>query len=197
MLAVFADVKPSFTRVWAMPSAETFSIPPIRQLVSWHLHHARVSVDPFARNSRAATFTNDLNPGTAAEYHMDAVDFLRAMATKEVIADLVLLDPPYSPRQITECYAAAGLKATTSDTQNSRFMADVRDAVEAITRRGSVVLSFGWNSTGMGDRWTTDSIMLVCHGGAHNDTICLVQRQNEDALLTDYLASHPVDRSAA
>jgi hypothetical protein len=81
-----SDVIP-FSRVWAMPSAETFSIPPIRDFVRKYLAGSTVSIDPFARNSRLATFTNDLCPDTEAQYHLDAEDFLHQMREEGVVAD--------------------------------------------------------------------------------------------------------------
>jgi hypothetical protein len=39
-----------------------------------------------------------------------------------------------------------------------------------------VVLSFGWNSAGMGDFFEPVELLLVAHGGAHNDTICVAER---------------------
>ena len=39
----------TLTRRWSMPSSETFSIPPIRELI-WR-YATGVIVDPFARNS--------------------------------------------------------------------------------------------------------------------------------------------------
>lgn len=96
-----------FSRQWAMPNADTFSVPCIGDFVKSYL--TGVSVDPFARNKRWATYTNDLNPNTEAEYHMDAVAFLEMLAGQGLKADVLLLDPPYSPRQVTECYADAGL----------------------------------------------------------------------------------------
>src|SRR5689334_16593750 len=104
-----------FSRVWAMPSSDTFDCKPIGELVKRYLADSRVSVDPFARNKRWATHTNDLNPNTAAEHHMDAEAFLRTIAPGTV--DLAIVDPPYSPRQISEAYAEAGLKAGMKDTQ--------------------------------------------------------------------------------
>ena len=43
----------------------------------------------------------------------------------------------------------------------------------------TVVLSFGWNSTGMGSGFEPVEIMLVAHGGAHNDTICFAEKMVE------------------
>lgn len=168
---------PAMARVWAMPSEDTFSIAPIKAFVRRHMRG--VSVDPFARNKRWATYTNDLNPHTEAEHHLDAVDFLRKLDGEGVRADTVIFDPPYSPRQIAECYAAAGLTATMADTQSARFKRECRDAIRALCAPGTVVLSFGWNSVGMGPLYRTDEILLVCHGGDHNDTICLAQTMVE------------------
>lgn len=157
-----------------MPNADTFSVKPIGDFVQRYL--TGVSVDPFARNKTWATYTNDLNPNTAAREHMDAEVFLNGLADVGVTADCVLLDPPYSPRQISECYAEAGLKAGMKDTQNAALYARVRTAARRLCKPGTIVLSFGWNSTGMGKTFETIELMLVAHGGAHNDTICLAQR---------------------
>lgn len=166
-----------------MPSADTFSVKPIGAFV--HKYLRGVSVDPFARNKQWATHTNDLNPATTAQHHMKAEDFLEMLAAQGVQADVILLDPPYSPRQITECYSAAGLTAGMKDTQSS-FWTKVRASAKKLCKPGTVVLSFGWNSTGMGKEFETLEIMLVAHGGAHNDTICVAQRMPA-ASLADLL----------
>ena len=162
------------SRQWAMPNAETFSVKPIGDFVQKYM--SGVSIDPFSRNKQWATYTNDLNPGTSAAYHMDAVDFLTMLVNDGVQADCVLFDPPYSPRQITECYAAAGLSTSMKTTQNGRLYKECRDAIRKLCKPGSVVLSFGWNSVGMGKLFSIEEIMLVSHGGAHNDTICMAER---------------------
>ena len=166
-------MKPEFSRVWAMPSADTFDVRPIGDFVRRHL--SGVSVDPFARNKDWATHTNDLNPATSAQHHMDAVEFLKMLADQAIEADTIIFDPPYSPGQIAECYRSAGLTATMRDTQNARLMADCRREILRLCKIGTKVLSFGWNSVGMGSHFITNEILLVCHGGAHNDTICLAQ----------------------
>lgn len=164
------------TRSWAMPNRDTFSIGPIFNLISRHMRG--VVVDPFARNSKLATHSNDLDPSTSAQHHMDAVDFLAMLAEQGVRADTVLVDPPYSPRQISECYKAMGRSVSTTDTQNAAMMARIRAGVRGISGRGTVVMTFGWNSVGMGEAAGFDKveILMVCHGGQHNDTICVVER---------------------
>ena len=168
-----------FTRHWAMPNHNTFSIPPIRDIVNKYLFVSKVSIDPFARNARLATYTNDLSPDTSAEFHMDAEEFLKLMAERGVSADLVLFDPPYSPRQISECYKSIGREVGMAATQNGKLYKRVRDMIVPVLAPGAIVLSFGWNSAGMGKERAFEQIeiMLVCHGSAHNDTIVVVEKK--------------------
>jgi hypothetical protein len=162
--------------MWDMPNCETFNVPCIAQFVKWYLSKSKVSIDPFSRNKRWATYTNDLDPNTAAESHLDAEEFLIGLRG-HVVADLVLLDPPYSPRQISECYKNIGKEVGIADTQSSVLYSRVRSAIYPLICEGGVVLSFGWNSVGMGKGWEIEQILMVCHGGAHNDTICIAERK--------------------
>ena len=57
-----------YSREFAMPNAETFSIKPIKKFVHRYTYGDKVIVDPFARNSKMGTITNDLNPETDAQY---------------------------------------------------------------------------------------------------------------------------------
>lgn len=168
-----------FSRVWAMPSPDTFTIAPIREFICHYLAASKLSVDPFARNCLFASYTNDLNPNTTARFHMDAGEFLIKLANDGLKFDLVIFDPPYSPRQISECYKGIGLACGTSETQNAVLYKRVRDALLPVLAPKAVVLSFGWNSSGMGIKrgFEIEEIKLVAHGGAHNDTICLAERR--------------------
>jgi hypothetical protein len=162
-----------------MPNAATFIVKPIGHFVQRYMASAKVSVDPFARNREWATYTNDIDPRTSAQSHQDAEAFLAGLASKNINADLALFDPPYSPRQISEHYRAAGLSVTQEDTQSGRLFRRVRNAIDKIVTPGGIVLSFGWQSVGMGTGRGYELIetMLVAHGGGHNDTICIAERK--------------------
>lgn len=182
-----------FSREWAMPSANTFSIPPIQSLLL-RLCSGGVVVDPFARNATFGSITNDLNPNTCARYHMKAEDFSAMLVEKGVVADVVLFDPPYSPRQISECYQSVGMKAGMEDTQNGRLYRVVKDGLSKIVRPGGIAISFGWNSAGFGLKrgFVQEEILLVPHGGGHNDTIVVVERKLEpDETLWSSLIEEP------
>ncbi len=168
-----------FSRTFAMPNAATFEIKPIGEFVRSYLDQSKVSVDLFARNGGWATYTNDINPNTVAMYHEDAENFVGIMRHMEAWPDLALFDPPYSPRQIAEHYREAGVAITRESTQNGHLSKRVRDALDEIMAPRGIVLSFGWNSVGMGKERGYDQIelLLVAHGGAHNDTICLAEQK--------------------
>lgn len=137
--------------------------------------------DPFARDKRWATHTNDLNPATQAESHMDAEKFLGWLNYRNVKADIVIFDPPYSPRQISECYKSVGLEVGMKETQSALLYQRVRNAIVPILTEDAIVLSFGWNTVGMGKKHGFEiiEILLCCHGGAHNDTICMAEKRSK------------------
>lgn len=169
-----------FSRVFAMPNANTFSIKPIGEFVARYIAASPgKSIDPFARNNTHADWRNDLNPTTTAPFHLDAADFCRAAMARGARCTLALFDPPYSPRQISECYKNIGREVTTADTQNAALYKRVRDSLDPLIAPGGIVLSFGWSTNGMGKGrgYEIVEILLVAHGGAHNDTICLAERK--------------------
>ena len=163
-----------FSRTWAMPNHNTFSIKPIGEIINKYIFGT--SLDPFARNNNLASITNDLDPECTAEFHMDALDFLRTI--KPASIDTVLFDPPYSVRQVSECYKRLGRTVNMQTTQSS-FWSNLKAEIARITKQGSIVISFGWNSGGIGKKLGFEQleIMLVAHGGPHNDTIVVVERK--------------------
>jgi len=46
-------------------------------------------------------------------------------------------------------------------------------------KHDGIVVSFGWNSGGIGKKYgfEIEEILLVPHGGSHNDTIVTVERK--------------------
>lgn len=171
-------------RQWAMPSSETFSIPPIKAVVEWEVMHVPdggTIIDPFARASVYGTMTNDLDPEQPADFHMDALDFLNGIGSES--ADLVLYDPPYSPRQASECYRKVGREKLANNVTNSGYWARCLDEVARITKNGGSVVSCGWNTNGVGATrgFEIDSILIVAHGGRHNDTLVTVETKKAAA----------------
>ena len=163
-------------RVWAMPHKNTFSIKPIGELVERYTSGEKVIIDPFANNSKIGTITNDLNTKFDTDYHLDALDFLKKMKTQ--FADVVLYDPPYSPRQVKECYEGVGITVTAEHTKAS-WRAKHLDEIARIVKPNGLCLSFGWNTNGVGKKrgFEIIEILIVAHGGSKNDTLCTVERK--------------------
>lgn len=103
-------------RKWAMPNKNTFDIKPIYDLIKEEIDDG-MWIDPFANKNKIAKITNDLNKSFDTDYHLDALDFLKLFCPNSV--DGILYDPPYSPRQIKECYESVGLQTTNKDTMSS------------------------------------------------------------------------------
>lgn len=161
-------------RIWSMPNKNTFEIPPIKALLEEEVDLSEYWIDPFANRNKIASVTNDLNLEYDTDYHLDALEFLRLFDDSSV--DGVLYDPPYSPRQVSECYNDVGYTVTW-DTTKASFWGNHKREISRIVKIGGKVITFGWNSGGIGYKYgfEIERILLVPHGGWHNDTICTVE----------------------
>lgn len=169
------------TRTWQMPNSNTFSIKPISNLIGKYLSDDMLSIDPFANTSRLAKITNDLNPDYPTDFHLDAIDFLERFETESV--DFILYDPPYSLRQVSECYKGVGREVTMETTQASWNTAH-KSQIKRILKPNGICMCFGWNSNGIGSSdMELLEVLLVAHGGQHNDTIVTVERKIQGHLF--------------
>lgn len=166
-------------RIWSMPNKNTFEIRPIKALLQEEVDLSRYWIDPFANQNKLASVTNDLSTEYDTDYHLDALDFLRLFGDASV--DGVLYDPPYSPRQVSECYNDVGYSVTW-DTTKASFWGNHKREISRIVKIGGKVITFGWNSGGIGYKYGFEirRILMVPHGGWHNDTICTVEVKTHD-----------------
>ena len=165
-----------FDREWAMPTESTFDIDAIERLIATEIDASPgLWVDPFSGGTRYADVTNDLNPELPSDETMQATEFLDTFDEGAVDGG-VLFDPPYSPRQIKECYESVGLETSMESTQ-ATFWTDVKRAIKRVCGADATVVTCGWNSGGVGKNrgFSIRRILLVAHGGWHNDTIVTVE----------------------
>lgn len=160
-------------RVWAMPNKWTFQIKPIKKLLDRYVGDGKGWIDPFAGESSPAEITNDINPERKANYHLHAVDFAQQLNGNKFKG--VLFDPPYSLRQVKECYDKIGKDMSYDDTLDASF-GKVKDAIAS---KIGLAICCGWNTNGFGINrgFELVEILLVAHGGHHNDTIVTVERK--------------------
>lgn len=155
-------------RKWAMPGRWTFKIQPITKLIQEEWIEG-IWIDPFAGEFSPAHIRNDISPDRKAEYHLDALEFLRQQESNSV--DGILYDPPYS---ITQARMYGKKKFSSM-----KYWGDCKNEMARVLKPGGKIISFGWNSNGIGKGryFEKTRILLVPHGGSKNDTIVVVEKK--------------------
>lgn len=108
------------SRKWEMPNSRTFKIKCIQSLILSYIKDSYKVLDPYANEASIKNYlyceyiNNDLDPQYNTNYHLEAQEFLKLFDTNSI--DLVLNDPPYSPRQLSECYKSFNRSVTYKDT---------------------------------------------------------------------------------
>lgn len=150
-------------------------MPPIQKVLDEYVGKGIGWIDPFCGWTSPAELTNDINPKCPAHFHLDALDFLKKQKSRSWRG--CLFDPPYSPRQLKECYEGIGYSYQNLQFQNT--IKNVRNEIARIIKTDGLVISFGWNSIGIGKKhgFKLVEILLICHGGFHNDTIITLERK--------------------
>lgn len=156
-----------------MPRKWTFQMPKTREWVEMRMEGrvlnmfgGVVQLTPRANN---VIVHNEINPELAANTRFDAYDLTQWQEFYSVF-DTVVFDPPYSAHQAVVSYNMGKKKQRVSHA---------RDVVEFVLRPGGRVISLGWSSTGMSESrgFEKEALLLVNHGGSHNDTIVLCERR--------------------
>lgn len=163
-----------FYREWAMPNQWTFTIKPIRELLSREMNGG-LWADPFAGMNSPAQVTNDLNPDAKAHSHVDALSFLRTLITGSF--DGVLFDPPYSITQAAECYRSFGKDKLEVNVANMAYWKGCKDEMARILKPNGKAICCGWSTNGLGKGRGFDmtDLLIVPHGGSKNDTLVTVE----------------------
>ena len=167
-------------RIWAMPNKWTFKIKPIKELLNRYVSkdvNEGYWCDPFAGENSPAQVKNDIAGNV--EHSMDAIVFLKSCESEAF--DGVLIDPPYSLRQVSEHYKKAGVKVTGWHT-SAAWAATIKDEAARILKPNGIAICFGWNSMGLckSRGFEMIEVLLVPHGGNKNDTIVTVERKIND-----------------
>ena len=149
-------------RIWAMPNHKTFEIQPIKELLE----------------QEETGLPGDIIDPFPYPFKQDAIEYLKSIPNESVYK--VRFDPPYSQRQLREMYDSLGL----SLEMNNGYWAKCRKEIARICKPGAKVISFGWNSNGIGLQYGFDitRIRLIAHGSQHNDTICIVEVKKQSSL---------------
>lgn len=154
-----------------MPSLWTFTVPAIKELINRYTDGGGFA-DPFAGENSPAEFSNDIE-GRSAKSSLDGLDFLKTLTDQSCAG--VLFDPPYSVEQCLRRYTPKH----GGTAGRAEYWAKCKDEIGRIVKKDGIIISFGWDSTGIGKKRGGEiiEILLVCHGACHNDTIITVERR--------------------
>lgn len=108
---------------------------------------------------------NDIDESMNAEFHKDAVDFVRDWNGEKF--DTIILDPPYAYRKGMEMY---------NGNYTSRFKM-LADAIPNILKPNGKAITFGYHSTFLSKKRGAELIKLCifAHGGAQHCTIAIIE----------------------
>ena len=144
----------------------TFSVSAIREWVE-QTCEGRV-LNLFAGQTKLALdeTRNDLDPEMPADYHLDALTFVRNWTGEKF--NTILLDPPYAYRKSMELYK--GMVCSP--------FRQLKDAMPGCLAYGGLVITFGYHSIVMGRNrgFHPEKLALFSHGGAIHDTIASAER---------------------
>lgn len=156
-----------FTHMKTPLNKYTFSVKPIRNWVEENCEGLVLNL--FAGKTKLSISETrvDSNPEMPADYHMDALEFLRTWKFKTRF-NTILLDPPYAYRKSMEMY---------NGHVASPFK-QLKDEIPKIMYNGGKVITFGYHSVSMGKTrgFEVEHILLMSHGGAIHDTIATIER---------------------
>ena len=113
---------------------------------------------------------NDINTEMPADFHLDANEFVKIWEEKDGGKfDTVILDPPYSYRKSKEKY-------------NNKYIGNLpllKNSLLKILTKDAYVISLGFDTVGMSKQrgFKKIAICVICHGGDHHDTLCLVEKR--------------------
>jgi len=135
-------------------------------------------VDPFARNCTIAhPWTNDINADSKAEYHLCALEFLRALNSNTY--EGIIIDPPFSKPMAEKHYEGFGANLYASD---SKLMSKVFRECSRILKHGGFILKFGYNCNRPAVGFVLKSLWVVNKGGMGNDTIVSLWIKEQETL---------------
>lgn len=112
---------------------------------------------------------NDVDKNMKADYHKDAVDFVKEWKGKKF--NTIILDPPYAYRKSMEMY---------NGNYSSRFK-QLADEIPRILEKDGIVISFGYHSTFLGKKrgFGLNKLCIFAHGGSQHCTIGIIEQLNQ------------------
>jgi hypothetical protein len=160
-------------RVFEMGHIMTFEMPKLRRFVLsqftgkvLNVFGGNTDLKPYYHGS---IISNDINSNAPTDFHYDAMQIDKYFEAQSF--DGAIIDPPYSMYQATESYGCS--------KRVVQRITLVRNAVDILLKPGAIVVTLGYNSTGMTKNrgYVKKKLLLVNLGGSHNDIMVLVEKK--------------------
>ncbi len=168
-----------------MPNSQTFKIKPIEETIKKYVKEKDIVLDPFANEHTIEKklncqkyISNDIDKTYNTNYNLEAQEFLKIFKDNSI--DVILFDPPYSGRQVKECYNKLGKTVTMNDT-NAGYFTKFKKEIARVLKPNGICITCCWNTNGIGKKYGFEVIEIldVAHGSSHNDTLVTVERKNK------------------
>lgn len=143
------------------------------------LDYTYLALDPFARACPwAAPQTNDMDPETPAESHLDAIEWVETLTPSATAIGLV--DPPFSDRQANEKYGTPNLYCRPG------YMSRLQEGVAAAICSGGYIIKCAYNTNSPSPLFELVEVQICHYGGNRNDVLISVWRKSQ--LTLDHFA---------
>ena len=149
----------------------TFENRRIREWVEQHVEGVALNLFAGKTMLNCREVRNDMREDMPAEYHMDALEFVKASQEN---FNTVILDPPYAYRKSMEMYDGA-----VSSPFNM-----IKNLISNVLHEKGIVITFGYHSNVMGAKrgFEQEELLIMSHGGAIHDTLAIVERRVKDPI---------------
>ena len=161
-----------FTYLTQGPKRYTFEMPRVKEWVDERCIGRTLNLFAGRTLMEADEVRVDIDEDAPADFHVDAYEFVKTYSDQ--LFRTVILDPPYNVRKAREKYNGRHIGKLTQ----------IKNCLNNIVTSDARVISLGYDSVGMSKHrgYKKTAICLVCHGGDHNDTICLVEDRSSHQL---------------
>ena len=148
-----------FERDFCLPNKRTYTMQPVKRL-----------------------FEQEINGGIVIDlfsfpYKTDALEYIQTQKSNS--ADVVTFDPPYSDYELGRHYLNKGISPS-----NGPYYKKLRNECFRVIKPDGKIIVFGWNSVRF-PGFKIERILLLNHGGMHNDTIITVQQKIQNSLVCE------------
>jgi len=150
----------------------TFENKRIREWVEQHVEGVALNLFAGKTFLNCREVRNDLREDMPADYHMDALEFVKTY--DQAPFNTVILDPPYAYRKSMEMYDGAVSSAFNM----------VKNLIPNVLHKKGLVITFGYHSNVMGEKrgFAQEELLIMSHGGAIHDTLAIVERRVKDPI---------------